>query len=177
VPGLGNCRRETQDGSEDKVLQRAITMLLEPIYEQEFKEFSFGFRPGRSAHETLWEIWPEPSSDQNPTDAIGPPQPEAGGQQGDSGARKQHIRLSWLYPLLGQDTQRRVCSETQDSAQAAESGPQSDQPMDAEPSASANEGPMGKADAEAARAFCLLRDNRQLGGAGALSESSQTALA
>ena len=28
-------------------------MLLEPIYEQEFKEFSFGFRPGRSAHDGL----------------------------------------------------------------------------------------------------------------------------
>ena len=29
---------------EDKVLQRAITMLLEPIYEQDFKCYSYGFR-------------------------------------------------------------------------------------------------------------------------------------
>jgi len=43
--------------TEDKVLQRAITMLLEPIYEQEFKEFSFGFRPGRSAHDGLQYLW------------------------------------------------------------------------------------------------------------------------
>ena len=43
--------------TEDKVLQRAITMLLEPIYEQEFKEFSFGFRPGRSAHDGLEYLW------------------------------------------------------------------------------------------------------------------------
>jgi group II intron reverse transcriptase/maturase len=38
---------------EDKVLQRAVAMLLEPIYEQDFKYFSYGFRPGRSAHEAL----------------------------------------------------------------------------------------------------------------------------
>jgi RNA-directed DNA polymerase len=43
--------------TEDKVLQRAITMLLEPIYEQEFMEFSFGFRPGRSAHDGLEYLW------------------------------------------------------------------------------------------------------------------------
>jgi RNA-directed DNA polymerase len=42
---------------EDKVLQRAIAMLLEPIYEQDFKFFSYGFRPGRSAHEALACIW------------------------------------------------------------------------------------------------------------------------
>jgi len=35
---------------EDKVAQRAIVMLLEPIYEQDFLDCSFGFRPGRSAH-------------------------------------------------------------------------------------------------------------------------------
>jgi len=34
---------------EDKVLQRAVVMLLEPIYEQDFYDFSYGFRPGRSA--------------------------------------------------------------------------------------------------------------------------------
>jgi RNA-directed DNA polymerase len=38
---------------EDKVAQRAITMLLEPIYEQIFKNYSFGFRPGKSAHQAL----------------------------------------------------------------------------------------------------------------------------
>jgi len=42
---------------EDKVLQRAIVMLLEPIYEQDFKYFSYGFRPERSAHEALACIW------------------------------------------------------------------------------------------------------------------------
>lgn len=41
---------------EDKVAQRAIVMLLEPIYEQDFRPFSFGFRPGRSAHQALREL-------------------------------------------------------------------------------------------------------------------------
>lgn len=38
---------------EDKVLQRAVVMLLEPIYERDFYDFSYGFRPGRSAHDCL----------------------------------------------------------------------------------------------------------------------------
>jgi group II intron reverse transcriptase/maturase len=38
---------------EDKVLQRAIVMLLEPIYEEDFYDCSFGFRPRRSAHDAL----------------------------------------------------------------------------------------------------------------------------
>lgn len=38
---------------EDKVLQRAVVMLLEPIYEQDFHAGSYGFRPGRSAHQAL----------------------------------------------------------------------------------------------------------------------------
>ena len=38
---------------EDKILQRAVAMILEPIYEQEFLPFSFGFRPGRSPHQAL----------------------------------------------------------------------------------------------------------------------------
>jgi RNA-directed DNA polymerase len=42
---------------EDKLLQRAITMLLEPIFEQDFKPFSYGFRPGRSPHKALTWIW------------------------------------------------------------------------------------------------------------------------
>ena len=38
---------------EDKVAQRAVLMLLEPIYEQDFVEGSYGFRPGRNAHQAL----------------------------------------------------------------------------------------------------------------------------
>jgi group II intron reverse transcriptase/maturase len=42
---------------EDKVLQRAVVMALEPIYEQDFLPCSYGFRPGRSAHQALQALW------------------------------------------------------------------------------------------------------------------------
>jgi len=38
---------------EDKVLQRAVAMVLEAIYEEDFLDCSYGFRPGRSAHDAL----------------------------------------------------------------------------------------------------------------------------
>ena len=38
---------------EDKVLQRAVAMLLEAVYEQEFLDCSYGFRPRRSAQQAL----------------------------------------------------------------------------------------------------------------------------
>jgi len=41
---------------EDKIVQRAVVMLLEPIYEQEFYGFSHGFRKGHSPHQALHEI-------------------------------------------------------------------------------------------------------------------------
>jgi RNA-directed DNA polymerase len=42
---------------EDKVLQRAVVMVLEPIYEQLFHDFSYGFRPKRSAHQACEALW------------------------------------------------------------------------------------------------------------------------
>jgi RNA-directed DNA polymerase len=42
---------------EDKVLQRAVVMLLEPIYEHDFQDCSYGFRPRRSAHQALEAVW------------------------------------------------------------------------------------------------------------------------
>ena len=41
---------------EDKVAQRAIVMLLEPVYEADFLPSSHGFRPGRSAHDALHAV-------------------------------------------------------------------------------------------------------------------------
>jgi RNA-directed DNA polymerase len=38
---------------EDKILQRAVAMILEAVYEQDFLDCSYGFRPGRSAHQAL----------------------------------------------------------------------------------------------------------------------------
>jgi RNA-directed DNA polymerase len=42
---------------EDKVAQRAIVMVLEAIYEQDYRPCSYGFRPGRSAHDALRELY------------------------------------------------------------------------------------------------------------------------
>jgi RNA-directed DNA polymerase len=42
---------------EDKVLQRAVVMVLEAVYEQDFLDCSYGFRPGRSAHQALDSLW------------------------------------------------------------------------------------------------------------------------
>jgi group II intron reverse transcriptase/maturase len=44
---------------EDKVLQRAVAMVLEAIYEEDFLSCSYGFRPGRSAHDALRDLWRE----------------------------------------------------------------------------------------------------------------------
>ena len=44
---------------EDKILQRAVSMVLEAVYEQDFRDCSYGFRPGRSAHQMLEAIWRE----------------------------------------------------------------------------------------------------------------------
>lgn len=41
---------------EDKVLQRSVVMLLEPLYEQDFYDLSHGFRPRRSAHGALTQV-------------------------------------------------------------------------------------------------------------------------
>lgn len=42
---------------EDKVAQRAVAMVLEAVYEQDFRVCSYGFRPGRSAHEALRDLY------------------------------------------------------------------------------------------------------------------------
>src|SRR4029450_5231708 len=41
---------------EDKIVAKAVAMLLEAIYEQDFCAFSYGFRPGRSPHHALHEV-------------------------------------------------------------------------------------------------------------------------
>jgi group II intron reverse transcriptase/maturase len=42
---------------EDKVLQKAVAMVLEAVYEQDFSSCSYGFRPGRGAHDALDALW------------------------------------------------------------------------------------------------------------------------
>ena len=38
---------------EDKIVQHAVVTILNPIYEEDFLGFSYGFRPGRSQHQAL----------------------------------------------------------------------------------------------------------------------------
>ena len=46
---------------EDKLLQTAVTKILTPIYEQEFYDCSYGFRPGKSQHQALDELFKQVS--------------------------------------------------------------------------------------------------------------------
>jgi len=39
--------------TEDKVLQKGVLSAIEPIFEEDFKPFSYGFRPGRSQHQAI----------------------------------------------------------------------------------------------------------------------------
>jgi RNA-directed DNA polymerase len=40
----------------DRVVQMAVLVVIEPIFEADFMDCSYGFRPGRSAHEALSEV-------------------------------------------------------------------------------------------------------------------------
>jgi group II intron reverse transcriptase/maturase len=40
----------------DRVIQQAITQVLSPIYEQQFSDNSYGFRPRRNAHQALFQV-------------------------------------------------------------------------------------------------------------------------
>src|SRR6266446_1298674 len=51
--GQGKTRPIGVSAFEDKVVQDAIREVLEAIYEQDFLDSSYGFRPGRSAHDAI----------------------------------------------------------------------------------------------------------------------------
>jgi len=60
IPKEGGAKKTRPIGIptlEDKVLQRAVAMVLEPVYEQDFLDCSYGFRPGRSPHQALDTLW------------------------------------------------------------------------------------------------------------------------
>jgi RNA-directed DNA polymerase len=41
---------------KDRIVQQAVLLILEPIFEADFEDCSYGFRPGRKAHDALAEI-------------------------------------------------------------------------------------------------------------------------
>lgn len=59
--GDGNKRPLGVPTVEDKLLQTAVNRVLTPIYEQIFLENSYGFRPGKSAHQALEKLFKEVS--------------------------------------------------------------------------------------------------------------------
>lgn len=40
----------------DRLIQQSIAQVLTPIFDPDFSESSFGFRPGRSAHDAVWQL-------------------------------------------------------------------------------------------------------------------------
>jgi RNA-directed DNA polymerase len=42
---------------EDRVVQAAVKIVIEPLFEADFKDFSYGFRPRKSAHQALREVY------------------------------------------------------------------------------------------------------------------------
>jgi RNA-directed DNA polymerase len=55
-PGSSKLRRLGIPTVRDRVVQAALKLVLEPIFEADFKPCSYGFRPGRRAHDALAEI-------------------------------------------------------------------------------------------------------------------------
>jgi RNA-directed DNA polymerase len=59
IPKAGKAKQTRPIGIptfEDKILQRAVAMVLEAVYEQDFLDCSWGFRPGRSAHGAIHDL-------------------------------------------------------------------------------------------------------------------------
>jgi retron-type reverse transcriptase len=57
IPKAGGQRPLGIAALEDKIVQQAVRRVLEEIFEVEFLGLSYGFRPGRSAHDGLDALW------------------------------------------------------------------------------------------------------------------------
>ena len=56
----GNGREQRPIGIptvEDRIMQRAVLQVLEPVFEKDFFDFSYGFRPGKSQHDAVDYLW------------------------------------------------------------------------------------------------------------------------
>ena len=56
----GNGREQRPIGIptvEDRILQRAVLQVLEPVFDTDFFDFSYGFRPGKSQHDAIDYLW------------------------------------------------------------------------------------------------------------------------
>jgi len=125
---------------DDKVLQRAVVMVLEAIYEQDFKDCSYGFRPGRSAHQALASL-------RQQTMAMG------GGWIVDVDIRKFFDTID--HGHLRDFLKRRI-------RQSLQPGAEVNIPMVPVQPASSCGGSAPNTVPEAERSLCLLRNHRQL---------------
>ena len=61
IPKLGNKElRPLSVGNpreKKKIIQKALTVLLEAIWEEKFSNNSYGFRPGKSLHQALFQLY------------------------------------------------------------------------------------------------------------------------
>ena len=136
-PGTSKTRPIGIPTLEDKVLQRAVLMVLEPVYEQDFLECSYGFRPGRGAHHALQALWeglmklggvriPVKSitdSGGNPITGSGPP--DHASERSDAG----------VHPLLGTLQEGAMGGQAQDGQGPIQPSAEGDWPMVSRPSA------------------------------------------
>lgn len=57
IPKLdGSTRKLGVPTVVDRMIQQAVVQVLSPIYEQVFSDNSYGFRPGRSAHDAIQSV-------------------------------------------------------------------------------------------------------------------------
>jgi group II intron reverse transcriptase/maturase len=55
----GGVRKLGIPAGMDRVCQQALVQRMEPIFEPEFQDCSFGYRPGRSPHDAMRKVWQE----------------------------------------------------------------------------------------------------------------------
>ena len=81
----------------DRFIQQAIAQVLTPIYEEEFHDHSYGFRPNRCAQQAIMTAL-DMMNDSNDCDEV------ADGRQGGTGLRRGQDDRAAFYPPDGTDT-------------------------------------------------------------------------
>jgi hypothetical protein len=130
---------------EDKVLQRAVVMALEPVYEQEFFDCSYGFRPKRGVHGALASFWNQAMK-------------MAGG---------------WVIEVDGDDEEGTVGYQAQDRFASTLSRTSPHRGVVSRASTRSTSGAARITRAQATRALRVLRHHRELGSARSLSLRSE----
>jgi len=85
---------------EDKIVAKAVAMLLEAIYEQDFCDCSYGFRPGRSPHQALHAVRQGPHSigfSGRPNGLRSPHRPRSATEDGDQSPRMPYVSEAWTF--------------------------------------------------------------------------------